>query len=289
MTVRQTTPLKDFQARLTERLKEASATPDLAARLGLMIGEQRWLVDLSEAGEIVPVPDTIAPVPLTRDWLLGLVNLRGALYTVVVAAVLYWTWQRTATTEGLLQFLQGACLWWVMAFLWILLIPQYGSRFAAVLAGLLVLVPAAIGLARVMTIQPNGNWLLLYLLVLIAAADVGGYFGGRQFGRHKLAPAISPGKTWEGFAAGMLAAMAVAAISAPLFDQPIFAWVALGLLVALISVVGDLVESLFKRKVGLKDSSGLLPGHGGVLDRIDSHTAAAPVFLLGLYALGMVP
>jgi twitching motility protein PilI len=83
MTVRQPTPLKDFQARLTERLKEATATPDLAARLGLMIGEQRWLVDLSEAGEIVPVPDAIVPVPLTRDWLLGLVNLRGALYTVV--------------------------------------------------------------------------------------------------------------------------------------------------------------------------------------------------------------
>lgn len=83
MTVRQHTPLKEFQARLTERLKEASATPDSAARLGLMIGEQRWLVDLSEAGEIVPVPDTIAPVPLTRDWLLGLVNLRGALFTVV--------------------------------------------------------------------------------------------------------------------------------------------------------------------------------------------------------------
>jgi twitching motility protein PilI len=83
MTVRQTAPLKEFQARLTERLKEATATPDLAARLGLMIGEQRWLVDLSEAGEIVPVPDAIAPVPLTRDWLLGLVNLRGALFTVV--------------------------------------------------------------------------------------------------------------------------------------------------------------------------------------------------------------
>jgi twitching motility protein PilI len=83
MTVRQPTPLKEFQARLNERLKEASAAPDLAARLGLMIGEQRWLVDLSEAGEIVPVPDAIVPVPLTRDWLLGLVNLRGALYTVV--------------------------------------------------------------------------------------------------------------------------------------------------------------------------------------------------------------
>lgn len=75
--------LEAFQDRLDERLREASAAPDLAARLGLMIGTQRWLVDLSEAGEIVPVPDAIAPVPLTRDWLLGLVNLRGALYTVV--------------------------------------------------------------------------------------------------------------------------------------------------------------------------------------------------------------
>lgn len=83
MSVRQPTQMQEFQARLSERLREASAAPDLAARLGLMIGERRWLVDLSEAGEIVPVPDPIAPVPLTRDWLLGLVNLRGALYTVV--------------------------------------------------------------------------------------------------------------------------------------------------------------------------------------------------------------
>jgi twitching motility protein PilI len=83
MTLSQSTQLKDFQSRLNERLREAGTTPDLAARLGLMIGGQRWLVDLSEAGEIVPVPDTIAPVPLTRDWLVGLVNLRGALYTVI--------------------------------------------------------------------------------------------------------------------------------------------------------------------------------------------------------------
>jgi twitching motility protein PilI len=83
MTLSQSTQLKDFQSRLNERMREAGTTPDLAARLGLMIGGQRWLVDLSEAGEIVPVPDTIAPVPLTRDWLLGLVNLRGALYTVI--------------------------------------------------------------------------------------------------------------------------------------------------------------------------------------------------------------
>jgi twitching motility protein PilI len=83
MTVRHPTQLRDFQARLTERLRQASTAPDLAARLGLMIGDGRYLVDLSEAGEIVPLPESIVPVPLTRDWLLGLVNLRGMLFTVV--------------------------------------------------------------------------------------------------------------------------------------------------------------------------------------------------------------
>jgi twitching motility protein PilI len=83
MTVRHPTQLRDFQARLTERLRQARTSPDLAARLGLMIGEDRYLVDLTEAGEIVPMPDSIVPVPLTRDWLLGLVNLRGMLFTVI--------------------------------------------------------------------------------------------------------------------------------------------------------------------------------------------------------------
>lgn len=83
MTLPQSMPLKTFQDRLDARLRAADAAPDLAARLGLMIGERRCLVDLSEAGEIVPVPETITPVPLARDWLLGLVNLRGTLYTVV--------------------------------------------------------------------------------------------------------------------------------------------------------------------------------------------------------------
>lgn len=82
MMLREQTPLREIQARLAARMREADAAPDLAARLGVMIGESRWLVDLSEAGEIVPVPDAIAPVPLTRDWLLGLVNLRGTLYAV---------------------------------------------------------------------------------------------------------------------------------------------------------------------------------------------------------------
>ena len=129
----------------------------------------------------------------------------------------------------------------------------------------------------------------MYLIVLIAAVDVGAYFGGRRFGRLKLAPHVSPGKTWEGFAAGMLAAATVAVACSYLFDKPFWPWLFLCELVALVSVVGDLTESMFKRQVGLKDSGTLLPGHGGVLDRIDSLTAAAPTFLLGLLALGLVP
>jgi len=148
-------------------------------------------------------------------------------------------------------------------------------------------VPAAIGFGRLALVEPQGRLLLLFLLVLIAAADVGAYFGGRSLGRHKLAPRVSPNKTWEGLVAGLLGAAAAAVAGAALFEQPVLPWLALCVLVALVSVVGDLVESMFKRRAGLKDSGALLPGHGGVLDRIDSHVAAAPVFLLGLQVLGV--
>ena len=104
--------------------------------------------------------------------------------------------------------------------------------------------------------------------------------------RRKLAPAVSPGKTWEGLMSGMLAASLAAAGGALLLGHPLLPWLGLCLVVAMISVVGDLVESMFKRRTGLKDSGSLLPGHGGVLDRIDSLTAAAPAFVLGLMTFG---
>jgi phosphatidate cytidylyltransferase len=185
--------------------------------------------------------------------------------------------------------LRGAALWWLLAFAWLAVRAKAGGRLAAAGAGFIVLVPAGIALSHLVTLQPDGRLLLLYLLVLIAAADVGAYFGGRRFGRNKLAPHVSPGKTWEGFAAGMLAAAAVGVAGAALFDKPLWPWLFLCELVALVSVVGDLTESMFKRHVGLKDSGRLLPGHGGILDRIDSLTAAAPTFLLGLFVLGLYP
>jgi phosphatidate cytidylyltransferase len=212
---------------------------------------------------------------------------RRALYVAAVAAGIAAAWRFTMDVPQLTGFLRVTALWWLLAFLWVALASQRGGRLAAGVAGFLVLVPAAIGLARLVLVEPNGRALLLYLLVLIAAADVGAYFGGRTLGRHKLAPRVSPGKTWEGFAAGMLASACAAAAGAVLFGSPFWAWLALCVMVALVSVVGDLSESMFKRRAGLKDSGSLLPGHGGVLDRLDSLTAAGPTFLLGLYALGI--
>jgi phosphatidate cytidylyltransferase len=212
---------------------------------------------------------------------------RRAIYAAAVALAVAIAWRSTVATSTLLTFLWITAIWWVAAFVWLLSAPERGGPRTAAMIGFLVLVPAAVGLGRLVMLEPDGRMLLLYLLVLIAAADVGAYFGGRSLGRHKLAPRVSPGKTWEGFVSGMLAAAAAAAAGAALFGAPVGPWVAVCVVAALVSVVGDLAESMFKRRVGLKDSSNLLPGHGGVLDRVDSLTAAGPVFLLGLHLIGV--
>ena len=226
------------------------------------------------------------------EW-AGFVRLQSVparlAYAAAVLLALTGAEMLASDPRWLINILRIAALWWLVAFAWLALRAQAGGRLAAAGVGFLVLVPAGIGLSHLVMLQPHGQLLLLYLIVLIAAADVGAYFGGRKFGRRKLAPHVSPGKTWEGFAAGMLAAATVAIACALIFDIKFWPWLFLCELVALVSVVGDLTESMFKRHVGLKDSGKLLPGHGGILDRIDSLTAAAPTFLLGLLALGLVP
>lgn len=246
---------------------------------------------LTSAPAWVALP-VIAAVFLAGAWewsgFAGIDSMaQRALYVTGIALATVLAWQLTPDEASLTTFLRAAAVWWLVAFLWLALASQQGRRVTAAVVGFPVLVPAAVGLARLVLVEPNGRMLLLYLLVLIAAADVGAYFGGRLLGRHKLAPRVSPGKTWEGFAAGMVAAAVAAVAGALLFGVPLRSWLALCVLVALVSVVGDLFESMFKRRAGLKDSGNLLPGHGGVLDRIDSITAAGPTFLLGLYALGL--
>ena len=234
----------------------------------------------------------VAVVVLLGAWewagFAGLATATQRIGYVVGIGVAAWVaWRVTAEPAGLALFLRVTALWWLSAALWVAFGSRHGGHYAAGLAGFAVLVPAAIGLGRLALVQSHGQMLLFFLIVLIAAADVGAYFGGRAFGRHKLAPLVSPGKTWEGFFAGVLGAGFAAWAGAWFFGQPLLPWLAVCVLVALVSVVGDLVESMFKRHVGLKDSGGLLPGHGGVLDRIDSFTAAAPTFLLGLQLIGV--
>ena len=169
-------------------------------------------------------------------------------------------------------FAAGAAYWLLVAVPWLLrgVLPSHAPALGV--AGFLVLVPA--GLAMV-SLQPTE---VLLVLGLVSIADTAAYFAGRAWGRHKLAPAISPGKSWEGAAAGLAAGVAYAIICAAVFHEA--AWLpyagAAALLVVM-GIFGDLFESAAKRQAAVKDSGSLLPGHGGVLDRIDSATATLPL------------
>ncbi|HXQ64811.1 MAG TPA: phosphatidate cytidylyltransferase [Steroidobacteraceae bacterium] len=219
----------------------------------------------------------------------GLTRPAGRLlYVLASAALAAVAWERTQFGPSLQLLLTAAAGWWCVAFLWLALKPHAINHAAAAVAGFCVLVPAWVGIGRLLLVaEPvRGAAWLFYMLLLVWAADIGAYFTGHHFGRIKLAPEISPGKTWEGLIGGVLAGLAVAASGAVYFRYPPLPFVALGLVVVLASVVGDLTESMFKRFAGLKDSGSVLPGHGGLLDRIDSITSSVPFFVLGLGWLG---
>ncbi|WP_177418746.1 phosphatidate cytidylyltransferase [endosymbiont of Lamellibrachia barhami] len=166
-----------------------------------------------------------------------------------------------------------------------------GFSLTQSLEGIIVLVPAWLAWVTLHQVPEQGPQLLLFLLILIWAADIGAYFAGRRFGRTKLAPEVSPGKTREGV---------YGAIAGSLICGLFFAWwqgfspaeyplaLLLCVLTVIFSVIGDLFESLLKRLRNMKDSGTLLPGHGGMLDRLDSLTAAGPVFVLGLMLMGKI-
>jgi phosphatidate cytidylyltransferase len=180
-----------------------------------------------------------------------------------------------------------AILWWLLAFVAVVAWQRDTGfawfEFAAVRvgAGVLILYPSWVSLVWLHEQRPT---MVLFVMVLIWVADSAAYFAGRQFGRRKLASRVSPGKSWEGVAGGLLAVMCLAAGVAVASDHSMEVsalFVGLSFVVAVASVLGDLIESLFKRRAGVKDSGTLIPGHGGVLDRIDSLTAAGPCFALG--------
>ena len=183
------------------------------------------------------------------------------------------------------QISLAAVALWAIIFLWVQGYPSsailWSSRTILGALGILLLTFTWVAAAAILH-NVLGQWLLLLAIVIVVLADVGGYFVGTLAGRHKLAPLVSPGKTWEGFAGGLLLQFIL--IGVLLWTLPDIATTSSLLIlvipVALYSVLGDLFESMVKRHSGVKDSSQLLPGHGGVLDRIDGIMAALPLFSL---------
>lgn len=184
------------------------------------------------------------------------------------------------------------CLWWLAAAVLVRAYPDRVTQWEASgrmrLIGLLVLVPAWWSLVLIQG-QADGSWWLLYVMLLVWGADTGAYFVGRKWGRNKLAPAVSPGKSIEGLLGGLattaLIAFVVAFATAAADRVGLLPFLLISLVAVIGSVYGDLAESMFKRHRGIKDSSQLLPGHGGILDRIDSITAAVPLFASGMVLL----
>lgn len=220
-----------------------------------------------------------------RIWLALLCGLLLAFMLITLPA--YQHLVQLPQVSGALWLALG---WWIAALLLVLFYPGSAalwrtSKPLRLIFGLLTIVPFFWGMLALRQYHYEadhfaGAWWLLYVMLLVWGADSGAYMFGKLFGKHKLAPKVSPGKTWEGFIGGLV----TSALLSWLFSAFAPLEISLGTLLvcsiaaALASVLGDLTESMFKREAGIKDSGNLIPGHGGILDRIDSLTAAVPVF-----------
>ena len=233
---------------------------------------------------------TFAAIAALAAWEWGGLMRQDQPARVMYAFVLLlFCWQLTVAAPQLVPLLLA-----VSAGFWILVVPLWfrfkwtlaGNDFFGYLLGALVILPTW---AAMVALHAVSTWLLLAAMALVWVADISAYFAGRKFGRHKLAPTISPGKTWEGVAGAVVGVLIYGALVlsfSPLAGRlpwPLPVLALLLILLAAVSVMGDLFESLLKRRAGIKDSSNLLPGHGGVLDRIDALTSALPLAALILY------
>lgn len=217
-------------------------------------------------------------------------------YAIILCGLLY-----VISSFSIEWVLLTSVIWWLIATLFVLSFPDTKGIWAAkpvrCLIGVVVLLPMWSALVFIREVdlkhapEWDGLWIILYMLLMVWAADVGAYFSGKTWGNAKLAPKVSPGKSWAGAWGGILSTVILAIVAAYLLELSSVLTIQLIVMTsitAVISIIGDLTESMFKRQRGIKDSSQLLPGHGGVLDRIDSLTAAVPVFVFMLLALGWV-
>ncbi|MBE1299986.1 MAG: phosphatidate cytidylyltransferase [Alteromonadaceae bacterium] len=239
------------------------------------------------------------------EWanLTGLtIPLFKSIYTgfvLLICLALAWfvpvdmIWYQGALNPVYKYILMAAAVWWILSLFLILAYPRNSGFWRTsvlwrALFGLLTLIPTWVAVVALRTSLYDvddlyGASLIFYVLGIVWAADIGAYFVGVKFGKHKLRPNVSPGKTLEGLLGGVGASFAIigfAALHYQVDPSRIWLHILIGALTVGVSALGDLNESMFKRCAGCKDSGNLLPGHGGILDRIDSLTAAFPVFAL---------
>ncbi len=256
----------------------------------------------------------IAPIALAG--VFGLSEFGFSLFIGAVLLVSAWEWANLGGLDGIFRYLYAACcglllvgmsylppvplltlslVWWLVAL--VLVISYPGCRnilrhtSLVLIMGLFVLLPAWVAMLELKR-DIDGNYLILLLFFIIWGADIGAYFIGRAFGKSRLAPRVSPGKSWAGFMGGVMVAVIVFVLMSlwngypPLYSIEGLIVLLLCVALAKVSVLGDLTISMFKRNRDIKDSSHLLPGHGGFLDRIDSLLSAAPMLALYLLVWG---
>ncbi|QYN43681.1 MULTISPECIES: phosphatidate cytidylyltransferase [unclassified Gilliamella] len=218
-------------------------------------------------------------------------KLLFALGVVVFLGILYFLpFPIELKSKIYISIMSLSIVWWLLALILVLSYPNSAkywrnSFIAKLLFAFFTLIPFFIGMIQLRAINYptnsyTGAFLLLYVFVLVWATDTGAYFVGRSLGKHKLSPKVSPGKTLEGFLGGVIVAVVISLIiyATNFFTISFTTFIISSLFAIFVSALGDLTESMFKREAGIKDSGNLIPGHGGVLDRIDSLTAAVPIF-----------
>lgn len=213
------------------------------------------------------------------------VRVTASILLIILFGVLYCC----AQSELVMWFCLAV---WLFYFAMIMLYPSsqpLWGRTYLMLAGLFIIMGGCFEAMHSIRTSSHGMGLIFYLFLLIWGADSGAYFGGKALGKYKLIPRVSPGKTIEGAVCALLTTLLVALIAAYFFDaSPSVRWFGVAVITLIASIFGDLLISMFKRRVNLKDTGSLLPGHGGVLDRIDSLLCASFFFYISARLLGVI-